>query len=179
MIGLQEGLITPETKYRDTGIFVYGKDEQKIRNSGSHAYGTITPTIAIRKSSNTFMAEKIGNQLYFSKTIKDPVELWDSYMKQFGLGVSTESGLPGEQTGKIEYFATEKNASAQAALVQASFGQQGRYTALQLAQYATTLANHGKRLKPQFVQEIKDYQQPDRTVCRSRWRCPGTGPEAT
>ena len=31
-----------------------------------------------------------------------------------------------------------------------------RYTTLQLAQYAATLASHGKRLKPQFVQEIRD-----------------------
>jgi penicillin-binding protein 2 len=158
LVGLSEGLITPESKYQDTGIFVYGRDESKIQNSGKRGYGSINPTSAIRVSSNTFMSAMIGNRLYLSSKIKEPLDVWDSYMKQFGLGVSTGSGLPGEQSGIIEYYATEKNSSAQAALVQASFGQQGRYTVLQLAQYITTLANRGKRLKPQFVSEITDYE---------------------
>jgi len=158
LIGLNEGLITPSTKYQDKGFFIYGKDESKIRNSGSTAYGSLTPTTAIGKSSNTFMSEMIGNKLYLSRNIDNPVDLWDSYMKQFGLGVLTESGLPGEQNGTIEYYETIKNSSSQAALVFASFGQQGRYTALQLVQYTTMLANRGKRLKPQFVTRITDYE---------------------
>ncbi len=158
LIGLNEGLITPQTKYQDTGQFIYGRDESKIRNSGSHAYGTLTPTTAIQKSSNTFMSAMIGNKLYLSSRIAEPLDMWDSYMKQFGLGVSTQSGLPGEQNGIIEYYETVKNSSAQAALVFASFGQQGKYTTLQLAQYITMLANRGKRLKPQFVTKITDYE---------------------
>lgn len=158
LIGLNEGLITPQTKYQDTGIFTYGRDESKIRNSGSHAYGSLTPTTAIQKSSNTFMSSMVGNKLYLSSRIAEPLDVWDSYMKKFGLGVSTESGLPGEQSGIIEYYETVKNSSAQAALVFASFGQQGKYTTLQLAQYITMLANRGKRLKPQFVTKITDYE---------------------
>lgn len=38
----------------------------------------------------------------------------------------------------------------------ASFGQQGKYTTLQLAQYTATLANEGKRMKPQLVSKITD-----------------------
>ncbi|MEX1029858.1 MAG: penicillin-binding transpeptidase domain-containing protein [Paenibacillaceae bacterium] len=158
LVGLNEGLITTKSTYMDTGIFVYGKDESKIKNSQSHSYGLLTPTTAIKNSSNTFMSEMIGNKLYMSSRIKDPLDVWDSYMKQFGLGVLTESGLPGEQSGTIDYYKTVENSSEQAALVFASFGQQAKYTTLQLAQYVTMLANRGKRLKPQFVTKITDYE---------------------
>jgi cell division protein FtsI/penicillin-binding protein 2 len=158
LVGLNEGLITTKSTYQDTGIFVYGKDESKIKNSRSRAYGLLNPTTAIEHSSNTFMSAMIGNKLYMSSRIKDPLDVWDSYMKHFGLGVLTGSGLPGEQSGTIDYYKTVKNSSEQAALVFASFGQQAKYTTLQLAQYATMLANRGKRLKPQFVTKITDYE---------------------
>ncbi|MNW59487.1 Penicillin-binding protein 2B [compost metagenome] len=77
-------------------------------------------------------------------------------MKEFGLGVSTQSGLPREFLGQINYTNTKAAGSAQAALVYASFGQQGSYTTLQLAQYASTLANEGVRIKPQLVSKITD-----------------------
>jgi penicillin-binding protein 2 len=158
LLGLNEGLFTAQEKYPDTGVFVYGRDESKIRNAGGgRANGMISATAAIRQSSNVFMSAMVGNRLYMSKTLNG-IDTWDSYMKQFGLGVVTGSGLPGESAGDPYYYKTAQESSAQAALVFASFGQQGRYTALQLAQYATTLANEGKRLKPQFVQKITDYE---------------------
>lgn len=160
LVGLQEGLITPSTYYYDSGVFTYGKKgyETRIRNSGHKSNGSIDGATAIARSSNTFMAEMIGNKLYMRGAVngKSSLEIWDSYMKQFGLGVSTESGLYGESNGVIEYFKeAESSGSSQSPLVQASFGQQGRYTTLQLAQYAATLANRGVRLKPQFVNEIR------------------------
>ncbi len=158
LLGLNEGLFTPHERYQDTGVFVYGKDESKVRNSGGgRAYGSLTATNAIRVSSNAYMSAMIGNRLYMSKTLNG-LDTWDSYMKQFGLGVVTGSGLPGESAGDPYYYKTVEDSSAQAALVQASFGQQGRYTPLQLAQYTTMLANQGKRLQPQFVQKITDYE---------------------
>lgn len=158
LIGLNEKLFTVNERYNDTGVFVYGRDESKVRNAGSRAFGSLYSTTAIRNSSNTFMSAMVGNRLYMSSKYDDPLDVWDSYMKQFGLGTSTGSGLPGESSGDPFYYKTVETSSKQAALVFASFGQQGRYTALQLAQYATMLANRGKRLKPQFVQKITDYE---------------------
>jgi penicillin-binding protein 2 len=43
-------------------------------------------------------------------------------------------------------------------MVFASWGQNEKYTTLQLAQYVTTLANRGKRVKPQFVDRIETYE---------------------
>jgi penicillin-binding protein 2 len=157
LIGLAEGLITPRTVYNDTGVFQFGREGYRVsvRNAERAAFGRLTPSRAIEKSSNTFMAEMVGNALYL-RDGKKGVEIWDSWVKQFGLGVSTESGLPGESRGVIDYFHEAENGSPQSALIYASFGQQGRYTALQLAQYAATLANRGKRMKPQFVERIVD-----------------------
>jgi cell division protein FtsI/penicillin-binding protein 2 len=160
LIGLSEKLFTPSTRYTDTGAFYFGKvgHQRRIGNSEGKVFGSIDGAGAIANSSNPFMSAMVGNKLASRGTVdgKSAVEIWDSYMKQFGLGVSTESGLPGEVLGVIDYFHEAESASTQSALVYASFGQQGRYTTLQLAQYASMLANRGKRMKPQFVNEIKD-----------------------
>jgi penicillin-binding protein 2 len=157
LVGLAEGVISPNTTYYDRGIFTFGKKgthEVRIKNSGSHAYGQMGPSRAIQMSSNTFMSEKVGNPLYFKYKGTEGVEVWDTYMKQFGLGVLTGSGLLGENIGTVDYFHEAETASPQSALIRASFGQQARYTVLQLAQYTAMLANHGKRVKPQFVEKI-------------------------
>lgn len=157
LIGMNEGLFTPNYVYQDSGIFRFGKKghQVSIRNSSNHVYGPIDPAMAITHSSNTFMSELIGNKLYL-KYGKKGVDVWDNYVKQFGLGVTTGSGLPGESKGVVEYFHEAESGSAQSALIYSSFGQQGRYTALQLAQYAAALGSRGKRMQPQFVEEIKD-----------------------
>ncbi|WP_438496912.1 peptidoglycan D,D-transpeptidase FtsI family protein [Paenibacillus sp. IHBB 3054] len=158
LIGLNEGFITTSTTYTDKGSATFGRagHETTVRNAGGHAYGYFSsPAKAIEKSSNAFMVEMIGKKLY-EKYHEKGVKVWDKYMKEFGLGVSTKSGLPNEYLGQINYTDTKAAGSDQAALVYASFGQQGRYTVLQLAQYVTTLANEGVRIKPQLVSKITD-----------------------
>ncbi|AJY75745.1 peptidoglycan D,D-transpeptidase FtsI family protein [Paenibacillus beijingensis] len=157
LIGLKEDLYSTDFVYHDSGVFSFGKKgyQVSVRNSSNHAYGPIDPAMSIAHSSNTFMSEMIGNKLYM-KYGRKGVDIWDGYVKQFGLGVSTESGLPGESKGVVDYYHEADSGSAQSALIYASFGQQGRYTALQLAQYAAALGSRGKRMQPQFVNEIKD-----------------------
>mgnify|MGYP001201198291 FL=1 len=157
LIGLNEKVISTDTVYNDRGVFYYGRDNSKISNSNSVSYGNMDPTRAIAVSSNTFMAEKVGIPLYNKYGGDKVLDVWDSYVTQFGLGVTTGSGLPGEHPGIKEYYSMAKNSSTQAAMVFSSFGQGARYTTLQLAQYAATLANRGKRPKPQFVEKIETY----------------------
>lgn len=158
LIGLNEKLFRTTDRWTDPGVYYYGKEgthRRPIRNAQGHAYGSLDPALAIGKSSNPWMAKMIGDALYFRDGNKG-VELWDNYMKQFGLGVLTGSGLLNESKGVIEYFHEMEVASSQSALILASFGQQAKYTTLQLAQYTAMLANRGKRMKPQFVNEIRD-----------------------
>lgn len=158
LLGLNEKLFTTETKYNDIGYFEFGRKghEVRIRNASNVANGPLKATTAIAKSSNAFMSAMIGNKLFTDYKGDEGLNIWDSYMKQFGLGVKTGSGLPGESAGVLDYFISAKNEGVQSALIRASWGQQAKYTTLQLAQYAATLASHGKRMKPQFVNEIKD-----------------------
>ncbi|GMK39841.1 penicillin-binding protein 2 [Paenibacillus sp. CCS19] len=158
LVGLNEKLFTTSTTYPDTGTFTFGKKNSQvvIRNALNHAYGTLDPAHAIGKSSNPFMAAMVGDRMYRKYTGLDGVNKWDAYMKEFGLGIKTGSDLPFENEGIIEYYHEAETASTQSALIRASFGQQARYTVLQLAQYTATLASRGKRMKPQFVDKIVD-----------------------
>ena len=159
LIGLNEGFFSTSTVYQDKGVAKFGKTghETSVRNASGHVYGSMDPARAIEKSSNVFMVDMVGKNLY--KKYQDKgIQVWDQYMKEFGLGVLTGSGLPNEYKGKINYDKIESTGSAQAGLVYASFGQQGGYTALQLAQYASTLANQGERIRPQLVSKITDPQ---------------------
>ncbi|ANS75654.1 cell division protein FtsI [Paenibacillus yonginensis] len=155
MIGLNEGLFTTTTPYNDTGIAYFGKNNSaSVRNSQGHAYGYLaTPADAIRHSSNTFMVDMVGERMW-KEFGDDGITLWDKYMKEFGLGVLTGVDLPNEYKGYREYV--NKKETSLSRLAYASFGQQGKYTTMQLAQYASMLATRGKRMQPQLVDKITD-----------------------
>ncbi|MFC0214383.1 peptidoglycan D,D-transpeptidase FtsI family protein [Paenibacillus chartarius] len=159
LIGLNEGLFGLFEEYYDTGKYSFGKagSQSTISNSDNHAYGSINGAEAIRYSSNTFMSEMIGNRLYFNK--KDGLNIFANYLRKFGIGVTTGSGLPREYGGdrQLEFFANAKTDSPQSALIYASWGQNEKITTLQLAQYGVALANKGKRIKPLFVDKITTY----------------------
>lgn len=156
LIGLNEGLFGVNTTYNDTGVFYYGRDNNSSHtNSDRKAYGPITATKAIEVSSNTFMSAMIGNALYMRNGAKS-VDIWESYLNKFGLGVLTGSGLPREYAGGSE-FKTNTKETLQSRMVYASWGQNEKYTTLQMAQYAATLANKGKRMKPMLVDKIETH----------------------
>jgi penicillin-binding protein 2 len=155
LIGLKEGLFKTTDYYHDTGIAYFGKNNSSsVRNSGRNAYGSINPTQAILHSSNAFMVNMVGERLW-RKYPSDGIEVWDEYMREFGLGVSTGVDLPNEYLGNLNY----KNAKSETVLSRlayASFGQQAGYTTMQLAQYSATLANRGDRMEPHIVNKITD-----------------------
>ncbi|GIP59953.1 penicillin-binding protein 2 [Paenibacillus woosongensis] len=154
LIGLNEGLFSANAQYNDKGIVYFGKnDSSSVRNSGRAAYGPMDPSKAIYKSSNAFMVDMVGKRLYRKYRSKG-IEVWDEYMKEFGLGVSTGIDLPREFYGILDY--RDEGESELARLVYASFGQQAKYTPLQLAQYTATLASRGKRMEPHLVSKITD-----------------------
>ncbi|MVO98984.1 peptidoglycan D,D-transpeptidase FtsI family protein [Paenibacillus lutrae] len=153
LVGLKERLLSTGSTFYDGGSFSFGKDNSTISNSDGASYGSLSPTRAIQVSSNTFMSAKIGIPFY-NKYQKKSGEAWEKHLAEFGLGVVTGSGLPWEYDGMSEIDAAAKTSSYQSAMVYASWGQNGKYTTLQLTQYAATLASRGKRMKPQFVEQM-------------------------
>lgn len=158
LIGLNEGLFGINDIYPDQGYATIGREgsETRISNSSGHRNGPIKPQLAIQQSSNAFMIDMIGKRLVSKYGGEKGVTVWDEYMEKFGLGVVTGSGLPNEHKGLKNYTDTKAAGSNLAALAYASFGQQGKYTPLQLAQYTVMLANEGKRIKPQLVSKVTD-----------------------
>ncbi|GED12601.1 penicillin-binding protein 2 [Aneurinibacillus migulanus] len=152
LMGLSEG--TAPYYYSDRGAYQYGGAGDIIRNDSGHSYGALTPQTAIEKSSNTYMA-LVGHNLA-KKYKKNAVPIMQKYMHAFGLGIKTGVDLPNESAGGEDFLVMNKKYGPVAAMVQASFGQQGRYTAMQLAQYTATVANKGVRMKPQLVDRIVD-----------------------
>jgi penicillin-binding protein 2 len=161
LIGLNEGLFTLGSSYNDTGSFSFGRGKgSTITNSGGVAYGLLNPTTAIEHSSNTFMSAKIGIPFYqkYGGENRVVTQKWAEYMAKFGLGVPTGSGLPFEYAGSNDFIKNAEKDSYQSAMVYASWGQNEKYTTMQLAQFTATLANRGKRMKPQFVETVKTYE---------------------
>lgn len=154
LIGLKEGFFGRNEGYTDRGYAEIGKTDTRISNALGHVIGWITPAEAIKESSNAFMIDKIGKPM-LNKYGSDVVQTWSNYMKEFGLGVKTEVDLPGEQMGTEDFMQSESG-SLLTRMAYASFGQQGKYTTMQLAQHTVMLANRGERLKPHLVNKITD-----------------------
>ncbi|GIP24015.1 penicillin-binding protein 2 [Paenibacillus sp. J22TS3] len=154
LIGLNEGYFGPYSTYYDKGYAEFGKDNTRIKNSSGHVLGAISPQEAIKESSNAFMIDMVGLKMYSSKG-KDSIELWDRYMKRFGLGIPTGVDLPNEYEGGRDYY-TNKKETTQSKMARAAFGQEGKYTTMQLAQYTAMLASKGRRMEPHIVDTIRD-----------------------
>ncbi|TCP31133.1 cell elongation-specific peptidoglycan D,D-transpeptidase [Scopulibacillus darangshiensis] len=127
-------------------------------------FGTLTPETALEHSSNVFMAKIASNMAGFKLRpenghYKARVFTGEHYRKafenlrqaygQFGLGVETGVDLPFESTGYEGGIPKEGGK-----IMQFAIGQFDTYTPLQLAQYASTIANGGYRLAPHFLKSI-------------------------
>ena len=114
------------------------------------AHGTWHLTLAgvLAKSSNlgTILAsERIGGKKLYS------------YLKAFGIGESTQSGLPGESRGLIPDYQDWSPTT----FPTLAFGQGLAVTSLQAASVFATIANDGLRVQPRIVQSVI---APDGTV---------------
>jgi cell division protein FtsI (penicillin-binding protein 3) len=114
------------------------------------AHGTWHLTLAgvLAKSSNlgTILAsERIGGKKL------------NAYLKAFGIGESTESGLPGESRGMIPDYEDWSPTT----FPTLAFGQGLAVTSLQAASVFATIANDGLRVPPRIVQSVIS---PDGTV---------------
>lgn len=139
-MGIDQGKITPQSTYVDTGAVHSGG--YTIKNSDEKAYGLQTMTRVLDESLNTgtvHVEKLLGNKMFAE------------YVRRFGFGESTESGFIGEALGNIknlDYLNREIN------FFTASFGQGISLTPLQLARAYSALANGGRLMKPQFVDRI-------------------------
>lgn len=160
MGGLMEKVITPENNtLTDTPIRVAGTSVKSswFNRTGSASMALSAPE-ALEVSSNSYMmqiAMKEGGMNYHSGaqlSLKPSIfQKMRYYYNMFGLGQKTGIDLPGEVSG---YQGPSKKKNIGSAL-DLSYGNYDGYTTIQLAQYMSTIANGGYRMKPYIVKEIR------------------------
>lgn len=160
MGGLMSGVITPDNNtLTDQPIKVDGTSTKSswFNKTGS-ANMALTAPMALEVSSNSYMMQLImkeggmnykpGAQLTLKPSIFNKER---QYFNMFGLGQKTGIDLPGETAG---YNGPSSQSHIGSAL-DLAYGNYDGYTVLQLAQYMSTIANGGNRMRPYIVKEIR------------------------
>ncbi|WP_026569938.1 MULTISPECIES: penicillin-binding protein 2 [Sediminibacillus] len=157
--GLDAGVINPGTVFNDRTIKI-----GQLEKSSYKDLGPVTDIQALQESSNVYMfhiAMRMAGEFNYHYGMKsmnfDPQSFTTmrNYFKQFGLGVETGIDYPYEATGYVGPDPQGGN------LLDFAIGQYDTYTTMQLAQYVSTLANDGYRIRPRLVSEIRS-PKPDR-----------------
>lgn len=169
LAGYMDGVITTDDNtIVDTPMRFAGSQNisSVFNRDGSVAVNDMT---ALQYSSNVYMstlAMRMGGYWDYAPNQGLPIdgqetaEKMRSYYRQFGLGSETGIDLPNESTGQAG-----KSTNPGEALF-FSFGQFDTYTPMQLAQYASTIANGGTRYVPHLVSEIRQTNQENGEVGR-------------
>lgn len=160
MGGFMSGVITPSNNtLTDMPIKLAGTSAKTswFNKTGS-ANIALNAATALEVSSNSYMmqlAMKEGGMKYVSG---GAIDLDPSiftklryYFKMFGLGVKTGIDLPGESSG---YEGPSKQSNIGSTL-DLSYGNYDGYTTIQLAQYMSTIANGGYRMRPYIVKQVR------------------------
>lgn len=107
-----------------------------------HAFGSLTITEALAKSSNVAAIKlglRVGNDSMFD------------YMTRFGFGCKTGVELPGETDGILRKVKNWQPSS----MGSLAIGQEVGVTPVQMASAFGTLANDGVRITPHLVREVR------------------------
>ena len=138
---LEERKITPNTVM--SVPYALKRADKVFHDHEKHPTQQLTATGILAVSSNTGSI-KIGEML-------DNDVLY-SYLRKFGVGEKTGSGLPGEQAGAIP--AVNKWSGTTAPTV--AFGQGYSLTAMQATSIFATIANGGVRVSPTVIAGTSD-----------------------
>ncbi|MED3785002.1 penicillin-binding protein 2 [Geobacillus stearothermophilus] len=167
LTGFQTGVLHPNTYIKDEPLYIKGTKQKKSWKT----MRTINELTALKQSSNVYMfktAIAIGGGVYRPNApLRINLEAFTTirhYFSQFGLGVKTGIDLPNELSG------FQGQGTLGGFLLDLAIGQYDMYTPMQLAQYVSTIANGGYRMKPQLVKEIRepsiDGKEPSRVIKR-------------
>lgn len=156
--GWESDVISGNQVIADQSINIAGSSAITSWFTGSGSTN-ITAVQALEYSSNTYMVQvalKMMGQEYYSGMslattgMKEAMEELRAAYAEYGMGTSTGIDLPENTTGYISDDYSAGNVLTEA------FGQYDSYTPMQLAQYAATVANGGKRIAPHLVDSIYD-----------------------
>ncbi|KRM91813.1 peptidoglycan D,D-transpeptidase FtsI family protein [Fructilactobacillus florum] len=156
---LRSNVITPTSStLTDMPIKNGGTIKTSWFNKNGNANMPVDASTALEVSSNSYMMQLAMKEAKFNyvpgaplNMSPDSFNIQRGFFNQFGLGVKTGIDLPGESAG-IEGPGGFANIGK---ALDESFGNYDGYTTLQLAQYMSTIANGGYRMKPHIVQNVR------------------------
>ncbi len=138
-IGINEGKVTPETTYVDSGSVKI--NDAIIKNYNDRVWGKRTMTEVLERSINTgviFVKMQMSNHTFLQ------------YFDKFGLFQPTNIDLQGEVFGRNEELRKSNDVNT----ATASYGQGVNMTPLRLAAAYSVIANGGKLVRPYIVDKI-------------------------
>ena len=160
LIGLQEGVLTPETRYNCNLGYYYGD-----RKLGCHAHPSpLDLTQSIMMSCNAYYCYVFRNIIENKKyaSISEAFDNWREMVMSFGFGRKLRSDFPAELGGTLPTSKTYdkvygKNRWRAHSIISLSIGQgEIGATPLHLANLAATIANRGYYYIPHLVKDSPD-----------------------
>jgi stage V sporulation protein D (sporulation-specific penicillin-binding protein) len=151
---IDTGKVTPNSTYNDTGSALVG--ERIFRNWDYSTNGITDMRKVLVKSLNTgtvWLADKVlGPETFYR------------YVREFGFGTSTASGMTGDAPGM--YRLPTDPAWYRADLASNSFGQGISVTPLQVINMVSAIANGGTLMRPSVQRETRGIDGVSRTEPR-------------
>jgi cell division protein FtsI/penicillin-binding protein 2 len=143
-IGIDDGVVTPDTVHNDAPGYVVTADGQYITNNEGHTWGNETMWQVLERSTNLgaiFVAEHIGRDRFYQR------------LKEFGIGAPTGVDLQGEADGIVCLPGTP-GCWNDTLFYTNAFGQGIAVTPLQLLNAFSATINGGKLMVPYIVSKV-------------------------
>ena len=163
LIGLQEKVITPETRFRCNEGHYYAKNAfMKCHCS----YGSKNDLIkGIYNSCNTYFAKTYSGLINNAATPAEGVNRWREHLEKFGLGNYLGYDLPVGKKGFIpnsNYYDRwyQKGRWGGTTIISNAIGQgEVLTTPIQMANFTAAIANRGYFIKPHFKKSFSQKEK--------------------
>ncbi|MFN4124014.1 MAG: penicillin-binding protein 2 [Flavobacteriales bacterium] len=160
LIGLQEGVITPQTTFGCSRGFVFGG-----LRVGCHPHASpVDLRYSVTTSCNAYYCNVFKNIVQKYPKAAIGFEVWRNYVLNFGMGRRYPIDLPQESSGNVptvQYYDKYHGAGRWNAISVISLaigqGEMG-VTPLQMANYCALLANRGWFYPPHLIKEVEGGQ---------------------
>lgn len=170
LVGLQEGVIDPQSTFVCNHGFSYGRG----RFMKCHDSGNINLHSGIRSSCNTYFANTYRRTIDKYKTGKEGMDVWSNHVKSFGLGDFLGYDLPTGRKGRIpdgNYYNKwyPRGGWGGTTTISNSIGQgEIATTPIQLATMMCAVANRGYFYTPHVIKSIEGEEIDKKFVTRNQ-----------
>ncbi len=160
LIGLQEGVLKPNYKYECYG----GYNSGRVHVGCHDHFSPVDLNQAIMTSCNTYFCHVLRNIMdepeHGGSASRGGYDHWAEHVRTFGLGRKLDSDFTGEQSGNIYgsdyYNKTYRGSWNSLTVISLAIGQGEILSSpLQMANFASTIANRGHYFIPHVIKSIE------------------------